>query len=294
MTAQRSFVLRSLFSCLLAAGAFTAIGCTKANIDAEEPAASPAPAEALPPAQAENVEVDHAAAPPPAPPAAKVEEPGPAPSAGLEWHGGFWRWDTPKTVYVWVPGYWNDRFARPAFAPPPPRREVIPPPPSATYFYVPGYWRWDGRMYVWYGGHWDVRRVGYTYVSTRWVYVGKHWECRDGSWVRVREDGRRHDRADTSSEKAKEAHAVAKPTVVAKPVAKPVTAKVDAKAQPKPTPIAKPVAKPAVKPDPKAIAKPADVPAKPVAKPEPTKAEPKPEAKPATVPIKPAPRATRA
>ena len=69
------------------------------------------------------------------------------------------------------------------YAPPAPRYEVIGRAPSAQHLWVNGYQRWTGRDYVWVGGHWDVRRAGFTYVQPHYDQFGGRARFIPGHWV---------------------------------------------------------------------------------------------------------------
>jgi hypothetical protein len=62
----------------------------------------------------------------------------------------------------------------PPAAPPPPQFEQVPPPPGERVVWEPGHWHWDGVRYVWIGGHYVERRVGYGH------YVPGHWRWAPG------------------------------------------------------------------------------------------------------------------
>jgi hypothetical protein len=68
------------------------------------------------------------------PPAPIVERRPPAPAYGYAWHGGHWRWNGVR--YVWVRGY----YARPPYA----RAAWIPGhwvhAPNGRWFYRDGHW----------------------------------------------------------------------------------------------------------------------------------------------------------
>jgi hypothetical protein len=153
-----------------------------------QPSAAAAPA--APTAQEEvasatpaNVTVDVNLKQAPPPPALRIENPGPAPSVHHVWMNGFYRYDTVRVSYVWVPGFWQDRNVVATIAPPPPRREIIPPCADG-YAFVPGFWAYNGRSYVWYGGHFETRRVGYVFSGPRYVFVNGRYEFRNDGWVR--------------------------------------------------------------------------------------------------------------
>jgi hypothetical protein len=62
---------------------------------------------------------------------------------------------------------------------PPPRAEQMPPPPGTRYAWEPGHWHWNGAAYVWFGGHYVVRRAHWG------VYEPGRWVLRGGGWVWV-------------------------------------------------------------------------------------------------------------
>ena len=119
----------------------------------------------------------------PSPPALRFEEPGPAPSSHHKWMRGYWRYDAPRTGYVWSPGFWEDESVTAPFAPPPPRFEDRGHAPGFDYSYTPGYWRWTGREYAWIPGHWTLK------VDARF-YVKPRWEKVNGRWIRKVDDRR--------------------------------------------------------------------------------------------------------
>src|SRR5579871_4497296 len=104
MKLQRA-VLLALATHLAAIGA---TGCKRSTDTTDEDSSDPAASEADP-ASVTDVGPTTATDPLPEPPAAKVEEPGPAPSANDVWMGGYWWWDRPHSEYAWSPGYWQDR-----------------------------------------------------------------------------------------------------------------------------------------------------------------------------------------
>lgn len=68
---------------------------------------------------------------------------------------------------------------------PPPRYEPVPPPPGAGMVWEPGHWHWDGVRYVWIGGHYVGRRMGYGHwipghwrwapYRGHWIWIPSHW-----------------------------------------------------------------------------------------------------------------------
>ena len=65
---------------------------------------------------------------PPAPPAPRIEYPGPPPAVGYVWIDGYWNWGGSR--YLWVPGRWSAQHPRPAWQPEPWPREPRRPPPE--------------------------------------------------------------------------------------------------------------------------------------------------------------------
>jgi hypothetical protein len=201
----------ALVAVAMIVGSFTAMGCKSSNEAKAEPVAQEQAAAETPRAEAPVVDdtaTQTAVTSPgvaqdakgfryarPAPPALRFEVEGRAPSAHHVFQRGYWRWDAPRTVYVWSPGFWLDQLLSAPFAPPAVRYEDPGPAPSAEYFYVPGSWRWSGREYSWMGGRWENRREGYEYVQPRCEQRNGRWENRAGYWnARPRAD--RDDRAD--------------------------------------------------------------------------------------------------
>jgi hypothetical protein len=169
--------------------AATALGCNtnKKSTDEEAFVAAPPAAEA-PVAETPSVGTeDHAKVTAkvqiPAPPALRVESPGRAPSAKHRYSAGFWRYDTGRRGYVWVPGHWELRDGYAPYAPPAPRYESRLYSPGRDYVFVSGYWSWTGREYSWIPGHYESRRSGYRYVAPRWEQDGGRWVKRDGYWA---------------------------------------------------------------------------------------------------------------
>ena len=171
--------------------AISASGCK------DDPVAAPAPttaATADPPADPAAAAVDAANAtdvgptvatePLPAPPEAKVEDPGTAPSENDVWVEGYWWWNTPQRAYAWSPGFWQDRFAQPTSAPPEIIYESPGRAPSDEYLYVPGYWMWRGTSYVWFHGYWGFHRDGWAYMHPYWEAHGATWSCSAWGWER--------------------------------------------------------------------------------------------------------------
>ncbi len=178
---------KALLAMAMMVGALSAAGCKKPDdqraAQDSAPVAQPA-AEATksdaPAAQQESrtVFASTVSVKAPAPPALRVETPSPRPSAHHLWQRGYWRWDTPRTVYVWVPGYGEDTYVYAPSAPPAPRYEDCGDAPSVDFVFVPGYWRWSGREYVWMYGHWSPRREVVYYYRPRWEYAHGRWENR--------------------------------------------------------------------------------------------------------------------
>lgn len=203
----------------MAIGMFSATGCAKradqttesgtaAATDTSAAAQADAPAKTAEDTKiAASVQVQA-----PKPPALRQESPGRAPSERHVWQRGFWRYESPRGEYVWVPGHWEETGVRAPFAPPAPRFEEPGRAPSASYAYVPGYWRWDGREYLWVPGHWSLRvevgsyyRFDYEYVNGQYVRRGQRWD--DGridayERERARERAEREARARAEREQA--------------------------------------------------------------------------------------------
>jgi hypothetical protein len=183
---------KALLAMAMMVGAFGATGCKKSDdqraAQDSAPVAQPAEAQpaseatksAAPVAQEESrtVFASTATVKAPAPPALRFETQGTRPSAHHVWQRGYWRWDTPRTVYMWVPGYWEDTYAYAPSAPPAPRYEDCGDAPSVDYVFVSGFWRWSGREYTWMYGHWSPRREVAYYYRPRWEYTHGRWENR--------------------------------------------------------------------------------------------------------------------
>jgi len=120
----------------------------------------------------------------PAPPAARVEVEGPAPSDHHVWMNGYWWWDAGQNGYAWSPGFWQDRNQEATTAPPAVIYEDPGRAPSVDYTYIPGYWNWRGAEYVWYHGYWGQHRDGFAYVHPYWEEVGGHWGSTGWGWER--------------------------------------------------------------------------------------------------------------
>ena len=72
---------------------------------------------------------------PSAPPPARVEHQGPAPSPRHVWMGGNWHWSGAK--WAWAPGHWVVRAGGP------------------KRVWVPSHWDRRGPRYVYVPGHWN-------------------------------------------------------------------------------------------------------------------------------------------
>ena len=158
-------------------------GATSAEDTAVADPADPAAQEADP-SIVTDVGPTAATDPLPEPPAAKVEEQGPAPSDHHVWLAGYWWWDTSTSAYAWSPGFWQDKTVEATVAPPEPLYEDPGRGPTADYTYVPGYWNWRGSEYVWYHGYWGPSRDGFAYVHPYWEVVGGRWGCSGWGWER--------------------------------------------------------------------------------------------------------------
>jgi hypothetical protein len=198
-----------LAAVVMMVGSLGAMGCKHRDDPSSTAPAQAAPAQAdAPPANDGTTQVETSPGveqdangvryASPAPPALRVEVAGVAPSAHHTWRRGYWRWDAPRTVYVWTPGYWEDTTAYAAYAPPALRYENPGVAPSADYYYVPGFWRWGGSEYAWMGGHWAGRRDGctwyrpsYAFENGRWMNHPARWDER--SWDRHGDAYRRGD-----------------------------------------------------------------------------------------------------
>ena len=180
-----------LFAVALQLAAFGAAGCKRSSDSSDESSTNPAAAE-VDPANATDVGPTAATDPLPAPPEAKEEAPGTAPSDHHVWIDGYWWWDLPHRVYAWSPGYWQDRLAEATVAPPELLYEYPGRAPSALYLYVPGYWMWHGNEYVWHHGHWGVHRDGWAYVHPYWESRGGHYGCAAWGWERYHADWNTH------------------------------------------------------------------------------------------------------
>lgn len=66
-------------------------------------------------------------------------------------------------------------------APPPLRYEPMPSPRSG-YVWAPGYWNWNGHTHVWSDGHWERERSGYVYKSPEWHQHNGQWQLNKGGW----------------------------------------------------------------------------------------------------------------
>lgn len=65
--------------------------------------------------------------------------------------------------------------------PPPLRYERVPSPRSG-YVWAPGYWDWNGHTHVWADGHWVRERPGYVYERAEWYQENGGWHLRKGKW----------------------------------------------------------------------------------------------------------------
>ena len=68
------------------------------------------------------------------------------------------------------------------FAPPPMRVETVPSPRTG-YVWTPGYWQLQDGRHVWQAGHWEQERVGYTWVTPTWVQRDNRWYFESGRWA---------------------------------------------------------------------------------------------------------------
>lgn len=68
-----------------------------------------------------------------APPAPRLEYPGPPPTVGYLWMDGYWAWGGRR--YDWRPGHWEA--------------------PRRGYTWVPRRWEHDGDRWHQYGGRWE-------------------------------------------------------------------------------------------------------------------------------------------
>ena len=183
---------KMLVAAAMILGAMSTLGCNRADNSAPAEATPAVAATVEAPAEApatsdENATIAAKASvavktQPPAPPAPRVENPGRAPSARHQWENGYWRYESPRTQYVWVPGHWEARDGYAPKAPPPPRVEDRGRAPGANFIFIEGHWSWNGRDFDWKVGRWEARRTGHDYVQPRWERVNGRWVKRDGYW----------------------------------------------------------------------------------------------------------------
>ena len=178
MNLKRS-VLLPLATSAATLGVAGYMGCKASATTDEPPSTDPATQEADP-SVVTDVGPTAASEPLPLPPAAKVEDQGPAPSEHDVWMNGYWWWDTSRATYSWSPGFWQDRTVEATFALPEVVYEDPGRAPGGDYTYMPGYWDWRGTGYVWFHGYWGAHRDGFAYLHPFWESVGGHWSC--GGW----------------------------------------------------------------------------------------------------------------
>jgi hypothetical protein len=152
------------------------------------------------------------------PPAPKEETPGIKPPADGKaiWVPGYWRWNSVKSDYEWIPGtyrmavpemtwhpgkwvnvgdghvwqsgYWGPESVTETIvvkeAPPAPQEETKPPLPGPGYVWVPGYWSYENGKFVWQSGAWR-NPVGdhMIWIEGKWLktatgyrYIPGHWD----------------------------------------------------------------------------------------------------------------------
>src|SRR5438876_12419861 len=68
-------------------------------------------------------------------------------------------------------------------APPPVPVEVVPAP-RYGHVWVPGYWDWRYARHYWVPGHWRHARHGYYYAPARWVERDGRWYYARPGWYR--------------------------------------------------------------------------------------------------------------
>ena len=169
--------------------AATALGCNPKNKSADDeafvaaPPAATAPVAETPAATTDESVKVAAKVQIPAPPALRTETPSRSPSAKHRWSAGFWRYDTGRSGYAWVPGHWELRDGYAPYAPPAPRYEDRRYSPGRGYVFIAGSWSWTGRAYVWTPGHYESRRAGYRYTQPRWEQDNGRGVRRDGYWA---------------------------------------------------------------------------------------------------------------
>ncbi len=74
-------------------------------------------------------------------------------------------------------------------SPPPPLRVETVPSPRTGYIWTPGYWELRDGRHEWRPGHWERERVGYVYVPPTWVQRENRWYFEPGRWRNRDNDG---------------------------------------------------------------------------------------------------------
>ena len=69
-------------------------------------------------------------------------------------------------------------------APPVPYVEAVPVAPFVGAVWVGGYWDWAGGRHVWYPGHYEHPRTGWSYRQPGWTHgSGGQWTLHRGGWM---------------------------------------------------------------------------------------------------------------
>jgi hypothetical protein len=139
----------------------------------------------------------------------------------VAWVPGYWSWDSDRSDFIWVSGFWRvapaDRKWVPGYwtkgnggwqwvsgfwasanqpevpyveDPPPASLDNGPsvPPPDDDYQYAPGNWMYRDDRYVWSPGFWYQCRSGYLWTPARWTWTPNGYLCVPGYWDYPLED----------------------------------------------------------------------------------------------------------
>ncbi|MCO4764521.1 MAG: hypothetical protein KC502_23630, partial [Myxococcales bacterium] len=127
-----------------------------------------------------------------APPAMRLEDPGPLPSQRAVWVTGFWQWT--GFEWVWLSGWWkvpevdvkSQMTALAPTAPPPPQVEAVTLPPCAGAVWLTGYWVYRAQHWVWLPGRWVLRpSATVRWRTPRWIRVHGGVRLDPGRWLRA-------------------------------------------------------------------------------------------------------------
>jgi hypothetical protein len=150
----------------------------------------------------------------PPPPVAEQPPEQKPPGENVQWIPGYWAWDSGRTDFVWVsgfyrntppgrqyvPGYWANtaegwRWVPGFFASeqqpdvtyvpqPPASLDTGPsvPAPDNNSFYSPGVWVYNGTEFVWRPGFWSPYKTGYVWVDAGYQWTPSGYVFVPGYW----------------------------------------------------------------------------------------------------------------